>query len=489
MKKKLTWTVVAVVLLVAICWYRAETHFENRQVMPIDLDTQVKIDEAGAVQRLAGAITYPTISHDDRSRFDAGAFEALHRYLEASFPRVHTRLELQKIAGYSLLYHLQGSNPNLKPVLFMGHQDVVPVDDITLNEWTHPPFSGTVADERIWGRGTMDDKFSVLGLLEAMEHYLADDPHPQRSIYLAFGHDEEVGGKEGAAAIARHFQDQGIEFEFVLDEGGAVTEGIIDDVAQPVAVVGVSEKGYVNLRLVVNDPGGHSSQPRDHSAVGVLSQAIVKVEENLFPASLDSLYITMDVLGVHLPMKKRLLLANRWLFEKLMIDTMLSDPSDAAGIRTTTAATMISGSSKSNILPTRAEAVVNFRIMPGDSSEEIRAHIVKAIDDERVEVAIEMANEPSPVSDRDSPGYRMIAGTIRALDENIIVAPYMVRGGTDAKYFMPLTPNVYRFYMGRATPKSMHLAHGIDEHIWVKDYLEGVRFFYLMLNQAGRGDF
>ena len=488
--KKLVLTVLGALLLLAgALWYRAETHFTNQQVAPLAIDTDVPLDEAGAVERLAGAIRFPTISFDDRSNFDAAAFEALHEYLAASFPLVHRRLELQKIGGHSLLYFLQGSNPELRPALFMGHQDVVPVDDITLDEWTHPPFDGVVADGIVWGRGTLDDKFSVLGLLEAMEMMLVRGEPVERSIYLAFGHDEEVGGFDGARAVARHLRERGVDLEFVLDEGGAVTEGMIESVAEPVAIIGVAEKGYVNLRLVVNDPGGHSSQPRNHSAVGILAQAIVRVEKNLFPPRLEPLLISTDVLAAHMGFLQRFFLANTWLFEPFLERYLVRNPSSAAGIRTTTAATMISGSTKSNILPTRAEAVVNFRIMPGETSQTVKEHIVRAIDDERVEVHIEMAMEPSSISDTDSAPYRMIAGTIRALDDSVLVAPYMVRGGTDAKYFMALSDNVYRFYMGRATPKSMHLAHGIDEHVRIEDYLDGVRFYYLMIRQSAAGGF
>lgn len=485
MKKLIAYSAPILLVLGAVCWYRAEFHFTDRQLPPAEVNVQVRLDEQGAVRRLATALTFRTISHDDRSQFDAGAFEEFHAFLARAFPLVHARMAPRKIGGYSLLYYLPGSDPDLKPALFMGHQDVVPVDAVTLDKWTHPPFAGTVADGHIWGRGSMDDKFSVLGLLEAMEIWLAAGALPRRSLYLAFGHDEEVGGLEGAAAVARYLQENGVQLEFVLDEGGAVTEGIIREIEQPVAVVGVSEKGYVNLLLTVDDPGGHSSQPRAHTAVGILSQAIVKVEANPFTASLDAFYITMDVLGHHMPFDKRFLLANRWLFGKVIKDSMLKEPSTASGIRTTTAATMIAGSTKSNILPTRAEAVVNFRIMPGESSAGVREHIVRAIDDERVTVQIEMTTEPSPVSSTDSPGYRLIASTIRALDPDVIVTPYMVRGGTDAKWFMPLSPHVYRFYMGRATPATMHRVHGIDEHVRIEHYLEGVRFYYLMLVQAG----
>jgi len=483
MKRKTIFAFSAVIALIAVLVIRAETVFKSSQMEPVVLKAQLAIDESAAIQRFSGAINFPTVSYDDRSNFDADTFLAFHRYLEQSYPLVHQHMERTVVNDYSLVYELSGTDPSLKPVLFMSHMDVVPIDPVSRDEWTHDPFSGEVSDEKIWGRGTLDDKIGVISLLEAMESLLSKNRQIGRTIYLAFGHDEEVGGKDGAAKIADFFEDKDTEFDLVLDEGGFVTEGVIAEVSQPVAIIGIAEKGWVNLELVVNSSGGHSSQPPAHSAVGILSAAIVKVENHAFPVNIDFLMVTTDAIGTYMPFSSRFFLGNTWLFSFLIKDRLLKTPAKAASIRTTTAATMISGSPKSNILPTRASAIVNFRIIPGETVESVKESIENAINDERVEVSIASGWNPSPVSPTDSDGYTQIARTIRALDSEVLVAPYLVQGGTDARYFNKLSPNVYRFVMVRIQADTIQRVHGINEHIPVDDYLDAIRFYYHMIDQ------
>jgi carboxypeptidase PM20D1 len=484
MKKLLLGFVAAVLVLVVIMVVRANTAFEDVQLEPATGLPQVELDENAVVERFAGAIRFRTISHDDRSNFDADAFLAFHDYLEQSFPTVHEHAGKTLISGYSLVYHIAGTDSSLKPVLFMGHMDVVPVDDVTLAEWTHDPFAGTVSEGEIWGRGALDDKLSVMSFFEATEALLVEGYRPARSLYLAFGHDEEVGGADGAQKVAKYFEEQDIEFEFVLDEGGVVTEGIVNSVDRPVAIIGIAEKGYVNLRLRVDAPGGHSSQPPPQTALGIVSRAVVKVEDNPFPAQLTYIRTMFDAIAPYSSFTNRLAMANAWLLSPIIERQLLSDQGSAATMRTTTAATMASGSSKSNILPTRAEAVINFRIIPGETTESVRDRVIEIIDDDRVAVSMEYAIDPSPVSPTDSAGFELLARSIRGFDENILVAPYLVQGGTDARYFYSVSPNVYRFIMARATPDTMRTVHGIDERIPVADYLTAIRFYYTVIRQA-----
>jgi carboxypeptidase PM20D1 len=284
--------------------------------------------------------------------------------------------------------------------------------------------------------------------------------------------------------VARHFERQGIRFDFVLDEGGAVTQGILQGVEEPVAVVGVSEKGYVNLLLSVEAPGGHSSQPPNQTALGILARAIARVEDSPFPARLDYLLPTIEAIGAFMPLGTRFAMSNLWLLSPLVKHQLLQDKDAAAGIRTTTAATMASGSPKSNILPTRATAVINFRILPGESVEGVQRRVVDLINDDRVQVRTEFGTDPSPISPTDSRGYGIVAGTIRAMDDSALVAPYMVRGGTDAKFFYGLSPNVYRFLPVYMDADTIEQIHGIDEHLSVEDYLGAIRFYYHVLRQA-----
>ena len=487
MKKALFTILILVIVVVAVLLYRAGSTFKDMQLEPATGITAVAIDEDQAIERFSGALQFPTISYDDRNNFDAGAFTDFHAFLQSSYPLVHQNASRIVVNDYSLVYHLPGTDPLLQPVLFMGHMDVVPVEEITRSEWSYPPFNGTVSDGIIWGRGSVDDKFTVIALMEAMEQLLAENIQPERSIYFSFGHDEEVGGKDGAAQVARYFEEKGITFDYVMDEGGVVTEGLMDDLDQPLAVIGVSEKGYVNLVLTVNAPGGHSSQPPEQSAVGILSRAIVAVEDSPFPASMDYIYPTIEAIGTKMPFSTRLAMSNLWLLSPLVERVMLKNKDDAAALRTTTAATMVSGSPKSNILPTRATAVINFRILPGETVESVTERVIGLIDDERVVVTSEYGVNPSPVSPTDSRGFALIAKTIRGMDENILVAPYMVRGGTDAKYFYSVSPNVYRFMMLRIDPTTMGYVHGIDERVAVKSYLEAIRYYYHLIRQSMDG--
>lgn len=485
MKKVLAVFLLLMLAVAAVTGYRAATVFEDRQPDPAPNISEIDINQLDALQRFSEALKIPTVSHDDRSNFDKDSFLAFQDYLRTAYPLVNARAERTVVNDYSVVYRLEGSDPSLQPVLFTSHMDVVPVEDSTLDAWTWPPFSGTVADGMIWGRGSVDDKIGVISLMEALEMLLQENLAPQRSIYFAFGHDEEVSGREGAARIAEYFVDQGLQFDFVLDEGGAITEGLITATDRPVAIIGVSEKGYVNLRLTVKADGGHSSQPPPHSALGILASAVVKIEDHPFPARLDPILQTFEAIGAFAPLKTRLVMGNLWLFSPLVKLMMMADRDAAPGIHTTTAATMASASPKANILPTRASAVVNFRILPGETVASVRQRIIAVIDDERVTVTDEYGSDPSPASPVDTRGYELIAGTIRAFDDNVLVAPYMVRGGTDARYYYGLSPNVYRFLMIRVDPRTMKYVHGIDEHVPVQDYLQAIRFYYHLVRQAG----
>ena len=484
MKKTILGIGAVLLALIVIAVFRAGTVFEDVQLPAAENLAQVDLDEDQVVERMAGAIRFRTISHDDRSNFDADAFLAYHDYLRESFPLVHERAGLELINDYSLLFHIPGSDPSLKPIMLMGHMDVVPVDDVTLAEWTHDPFAGKVVDGEIWGRGAIDNKLSVMSFLEAIEALIRNGFEPRRSLYLSFGHDEEVGGRDGAQAVAEHLKQQGIEFEFVVDEGGAILDGIIQSVDRPVALIGVAEKGYLNLRLRVDAPGGHSSRPPPQSGLGILSRAIVKLEDNPFPSELTHIKKTFGAYAAYARFTDRLAMGNTWLLGPVIKSVLAKDQAMAGSMRTTTAATMASGSSKSNILPTRAEAVVNFRILPGDTAEQVRNRVIEIIDDERVEVIMETNINPSPVSPADSWGYELLASTIRGFDADILVAPNLLIGGTDARYFHAVSPNVYRFIMVRATPDTMNIVHGIDERIAIEEYLTAIRFYYALIRRA-----
>ena len=486
MKKIAIFIGLLLLLLTGVLLYRAFTVFNDTQYQVAEALVPQKLDESQVVARFSHAIQIPTISYDDRSHFNHQAFSDFHAYLAKSFPLVTQYTKQTRIADYSVVYQLVGQNTELKPALFMGHIDVVPIEEASLADWQQDPFSGKVENGVIWGRGTIDDKVSVVALMESMELYLAQGHQPQRSIYFAFGHDEEAGG-DGAKAIAEHFAEQNIQFEFILDEGGVVTNGIVPGAEQPIALVGVAEKGFVNFHLSVAGEGGHSSQPPEHTAAGILAQAIVDVENHPFAAKLDFFAMMFDKIGFAMPLSSRLPLANLWLLSPVVERALLAKPSSAAGTRTTTAVTMLQGSNKSNVLPTVASAVVNFRILPGDTVASIRAHLVKVIDNPLVQIEAHLANEASAISPTNALGFKLIESTIRRLDDKVLVSPYLVLGATDSRHFQALSNNIYRFMMVSLNPTTLKQFHGVNEQISVKDYLQAIQFYYAMVKQSAEG--
>ncbi|MBC3765285.1 M20 family peptidase [Neptunicella marina] len=484
MKKVLIWIALLLFAAITVLVFRTAFYFNNKQFQVSAALSPVPIERGEVVKHLSDVIKIPTISYDSPEQVDYSQFLALHQYLQQTFPLVHQKATVTKVNDYSLLFELKGSDATLKPALLMGHMDVVPADEQTLNQWQHPPFSGAIAGNAIWGRGAIDDKVTVMAVLEATEKLLEQGKTFKRSLYLAFGHDEEVGGKQGAKAIAEHLKQQNIQFEYVLDEGGAVTKGLMKGVAQPVAMVGIAEKGFVNFRLSVKSEGGHSSQPPNPTAVSILSQAIVQVQNSPFASDLNFIRQTFDYVGYYTPLSSRLPMANLWLFSPIVEKALLANPSTAASIHTTIAPTMLQGSSKSNVLPSLATAVVNFRIMPGDTIASVEQHIRNAIDDPRVEISSFMGNEASKVSSTNSLGFKLIEKTIRRLDDSILVAPYLVQGGTDSKYFYALSDNVYRFLMVRLNQDTIKRFHGIDEQIPIDDYMQAIQFYYALIEQT-----
>jgi carboxypeptidase PM20D1 len=364
----------------------------------------------------------------------------------------------------------------------MAHQDVVPIEPGTEENWSHRPFGGEVAGGYIWGRGAMDDKGSLVAILEAVETLLARGFRPKRTVYLVFGHDEEVGGEAGAAAVAEVLKGRGVEPFFVLDEGGAIADGFLPGLDRPIATVGVAEKGSASVEIAVEVEGGHSSVPPRQTAIGILSRAIVRLEENPLPGGIRGPFRDMLLtVGREMPFSRRLVLANLWLFGPLAEHQLSRVPAADSMMRTSTAVTIVEGGVKANVLPSKATAVVNFRIAPGDTVESVLDHVRRVVADPRVKVVeARETREASPVSPTDSDGYRLIERTIRRIVPEAIVAPYLLPGGTDSRHFTELTPDVYRFGAMQVTGDDLRRAHGTNERLAV-DVLARMVAFYLQL--------
>jgi carboxypeptidase PM20D1 len=486
MKRILAVLGLALLALVAVLIVRTAT-VKSRQIQAAPVK-ELAVDSRAAAERLAGAIRFPTISHEGGKNVEAEAFRGLHQYLQQTFPRVHAALTRETVADYSLLYTWRGSNPSLAPILLMSHQDVVPVEPGTEKDWTHPAFSGLIDGGYIWGRGTLDDKVGVMAILEAAETLLARGFQPQRTVYFAFGHDEEVGGNKGAAAIAALLARRGVRPELILDEGGLIAEGLVSGVEQPVALISTAEKGYVSVELVAESSGGHSSMPPRHGAIGKLAEAVEKLEGHPMPARITgTTRASFDYLAPEMSFGPRLLLANLWLFGPLVERQFASNPATNARIRTTTAATVFQAGVKENVLPHRARAVVNFRILPGDTVAGVLRHVRETVGPEiRASITGVAKSEPSPESATGAPAFGLIQRTLVQTFPRIVVAPNLLSGGTDTKHYLPLSRNVYRFLPVRMKAEDLGRFHGTNERVGVANYGEMVRFFgQLLRNGAG----
>ncbi|MBL8966699.1 MAG: M20/M25/M40 family metallo-hydrolase, partial [Spirochaetaceae bacterium] len=322
----------------------------------------------GVEDRLAAAVRRATVSSFDAAAEDDEAFAAFKRDLAHLFPRVHAALPKRELGERALVYEWKGSDPTLAPVILCAHFDVVPADDAA--EWRHGPFSGDIAEGAVWGRGTQDIKVCLVAALDAAERILAAGRKPRRTVYFAFGGDEEVGGNRGAAAIAAHLAEAGVRASFLLDEGGPVADGMLSFADRPLALVGIAEKGYLDAAVETKGSGGHASMPPKRSAAGDLARAVAAVEAKPSPARLTyTVRNFLDRLAPYAPFAYRLLFRNLWLTGPLVKAAFSAAPTTNALVRTTAAPTMLQGSAKENVLADRARANVNMRILPGDTTE------------------------------------------------------------------------------------------------------------------------
>jgi carboxypeptidase PM20D1 len=486
MKQVLSGLIIALVGLAAVVLVRT-SRFASKQPPPEE-PVSIAVDAEAAAGHLGGAVRFATVSYEEREKIDHLAFLSLHEYLAGAYPRVHARLTREIINGFSLLFTWRGRDGAADPIVLMGHLDVVPVVPGTEATWTHPPFGGDVAGGFVWGRGAIDDKSSVIAVLEAVEKLVGEGYEPRRTIYLAFGHDEEVGGADGARMIGKALERRGVSrFAFVTDEGGAVAKGIVPSIDKPTALIGIAEKGYVNLQLRVTREGGHSSTPPAETSIGILSRALARLEATPFPARLDGAAQQMfEYLGPEMSYGSKLAMANLWLLRPILEREMLKNPQQAALLRTTTAPTIVHAGVKANVLAPEATAVVNFRIKPGETMETVTTLVRRVIGDERVALSrYGDGQDPSAVSDVTSPAFRVLTRTIRqVLPPEVVISPMLVVGGTDAKYYSRRSGNVFRFLPAVVTAEDFRRFHGTDERLSIDSLATCVKYFYQLVKNV-----
>jgi carboxypeptidase PM20D1 len=453
--------------------------FSSRQIevepLPLSLAPE------GASSRLSEALRIPSLPGADSLVF--GRLDSL---LRGHFPGAFSQLQLEWAGGGSLLLKWPGKQAKLNPVLLVGHLDVVPADSA---HWTHPPFAGRIADGFIWGRGAIDDKMSVWAILESIEWLIREDYYPERTLFLAFGHDEESQGKNGARRMGEWLAARDISPEFILDEGSFVISDAMEGLGRPLAAVAVAEKGYVSFTLELDqEEGGHASMPPSFTAVGAIAYALEQIRMHPFPASMKGVTGQFfDYVGPEMGGFNRLALANRWLFGSVLEKRLSADPAANAIIRTTAAPTLIEGGIRDNVLPLKASATVNVRILPGETVESAREYLVKIIGnpDIRVSVADEgYGGDPPPASSTESFGFQVIQKTIGELFPGAVVAPSVSAGYTDSRHYRAVCDQIFRFSPLLLSKEDLKGMHGVDERVGEENYGRMIAFYRRLIQNS-----
>ena len=456
----------------------------NHQLAAVPPAPALALAPDSALAHLAGALRIATISRTVYAETDTLPFDQFSTYLQRTFPLVHQRLKFQAVNHYGRLYEWAGTDPSLKPLLLLAHQDVVPVLPGTEAQWARLSFAGQAAGGYLYGRGALDDKLNLIGQLEAVEYLLRTGYRPRRTVLLAFGHDEETQGRRGAAALAAVLRRTHPQLEMVLDEGGLIKADGVAGLAQPVALVGVSEKGYLSLELSATGAGGHSSMPPALTSVGRVAAAVARLEAQPFPARLNGgVSGLLAYLAPAAPFGKRLVFANQWLFGPLIKNVLAAAPSTNATLRTTTAPTIMRGGDKDNVLPIGATATVNFRLLPGDSVSAVIQRVREIIADPEIQVkTVGEGRAASPVSGTDNAAFAALHRTIKSVFPQVLVAPYVVVGATDARAYASLCPQAtYRFMPVLLDQAAIESLHGTNERLATAAYPPVVQFYVALI--------
>jgi carboxypeptidase PM20D1 len=442
-----------------------------------------------AVRRFSQILQLQTISARIDERKVEAAFTELFALLPRLYPATWKTARVTAHPPWRLVLELPGTDPALEPVLLMAHYDVVDAAD---TGWTFPPFSGEIDDEFLWGRGAIDDKSVFVALLEAVEQVTNAGRKLDRGLILAFGGDEELSGHLGAKTTAEEFAGDGRHFHCVVDEGGVIAKGMLRTPEQPIALVGVAEKGFCNIVVTAEGDGGHASMPSKVTAVGKIARAVAQIEKHPFaPRLLPAIRRFFRALAPAAAFPERVVFGNTRLLWPLVSRILGSRPSTDALVRTTQAVTMAEGSSAANVLPQRATATVNCRILPGESVASVLAHYRKVLRRHPVTVALSDGGEHSePVreSPLDHPAYGTIVRLCNELYPGVLPAPYLVTGSTDSKWFRDLTDCILRFVPVTLEPDDLARVHGTNERISHTNYLSLIRFYErLITEECGNG--
>lgn len=441
----------------------------------------VEFDRDAAINSLAELIKCRTVSYYDHTLEDDAEFEKLIGKLPELFPNVVKTCPLMRFEDRGLLFHWKGRGDG-KPAVLMAHYDVVPVEE---ENWTHPAFEAEISDGIMWGRGTLDTKVTFNGILSAAENLIKQGFTPENDIYFAFSGGEEINGK-GARNIVNYFKEQGIELELVVDEGGGVVENMFPGVKQPCGLVGIAEKGMLNIEYSISSGGGHASAPAPHTPVGQLAIACTKVEAHPFKAHLTKPVQEMfDTLGRHSTFVYRMIFANLWCFGGVLDAICKKSGGELnALMRTTVAFTQMSGSKAPNVIPPSVSMVSNLRLNPEDSVESAMEYVRSVVNDPNVKLTAGQNMEPSPISRTDCAGWERVANAVAGTWQGCLVAPYLMVQCSDSRHYGEISDRVYRFSAMDLTAEERHTIHGNDEHIRLEVIGRAVEFFIRVMKQC-----
>ncbi len=442
---------------------------------------EVEFDRAAAVNALGELVKCRTVSYSDHSLENDAEFEKLIGKLPELYPNVVKTCPMQRFDGRALLFHWKGKGSG-KPAVLMAHYDVVPVEEAN---WTHPAFDAEVIDGVMWGRGTLDTKVTFNGILSAAENLLKQGFTPANDIYFAFSGGEEING-DGAKNIVNYFKDNGIELEMVVDEGGAVVENVFPGVKQPCGLIGIAEKGMLNLEYSIASSGGHASAPAPHTPVGQLALACTKVEAHPFKAHLTKPVREMfDTLGRHSGFLYRMIFANLWCFGGVLDNMCRKSGGELnALMRTTVAFTQMSGSKAPNVIPPSVSMVSNLRLNPEDSVDGAVEYIRSVINDPNVKLTVGDHMEPSRISDTSCAGWERVSNAVAGTWRGCLVAPYLMVQCSDSRHYGVISDRVYRFSAMDLTAEERRTIHGNDEHIRLETAERAVEFFIRVIKQC-----
>ena len=482
MLKKLFLSVLVILFIfLSTALYRTVTH--TASVAGIIVGETIEIDGDKASQNLAASIRFKTISYQDEEKFPFEEFDNFIKWAAATYPELHQVMEIDQLK-HSLLFKWQGSDSTLAPILFEGHHDVVPIIPGTENLWQENPFAGVISNNRIWGRGALDDKSGVIGLMEAATYLIKNNFKPKRTTYFSFGHDEEVGGS-GAALITERLRQEGVQLLWSLGEGSFVNKGFFPGIDKFIAPINVAEKGSANLMIIATAKGGHSSTPPKRTAVTILAEALVKLEKEPLPGSLEGLSAAMfNEVSKHMPFGYRFLFANRWLFGGVLDSQLSSTPVINAMIRTTTAPTMLNGSVKSNVLPIEATALINFRLHPRDTTESVTNHVRSVVGSNDVKVKFLGGREASEISSWDSPGFKIVSSSLEKVYGEIVPVPGLMIAASDTRHYSKIADNSFRFNPFFIVPEDMTGIHGTNESIDVDSFISGIKTYVEIIREG-----